>query len=256
MELKKDLLEGIHSIELLNRVGESLILTDDELNISWFNECAGDLLNTVAPHMNLEDADSFLGMNLKSFHRADQIRIIEHGPLPYTSTIHLFQTFSAHIVVDRLPESRGYILTWKDVTDYENELLSGRKLMEELYTPIIGTMIDHTFLAAITGFLSEQRIEHMTGKLLSFAGANQAEYILFDFSEMYSVPDEAVIDKLEQLVQALNLMGTEAICVGLKPGMARQMISRGYGLSIKAFPSFKQGMGYVLKNLGYTLVKS
>ncbi|MBS2969236.1 STAS domain-containing protein [Metabacillus sp. KIGAM252] len=256
MEPKRGFLEGVNTIELLNRVGESLILTDDELNISWFNECARDLLNTVAPHINLADANSFLGVNLKSFHRADQIRIIEHGPLPYTSTIHLFQTFSAHIVVDRLPESRGYILTWKDVTDYEKELLSGRKLMEELYTPIIGTMLDHTFLAAITGFLSEHRIEHMTEKILSFAGANQAEYMLFDFSEMYSVPDEAVIDKLEQLVQALNLMGTEAICVGLKPDMARQMISRGYGLSIKAFPSFKQGISYVWEKLGYTLVKS
>ncbi|AZB43172.1 STAS domain-containing protein [Bacillus sp. FJAT-42376] len=253
--LQKDYILGVNPFELLNSVGEALILTDNELNIIWFNEYSANLLNTIAPHMKLPAGDSFLGMNLKSFHSPEQIDKIENGPLPYTSSIQLFQTFSARIVVDRLPENRGFILTWKDVTDYENELRSGREMMEELYTPIIGTMLERTFLVAVTGFLSEQRIEHMTEKILLFSGKNQAEHMLFDFSEMYSVPDESVIYKLEQLMEALKLMGTEAICVGLKPGMAQQMISRGYGFSTKAFSSFKQGIGYVWKKEGVTLVK-
>ncbi|MGD6815932.1 hypothetical protein [Metabacillus sp. 84] len=256
MEKPKELLQGVNPVGLLNCVGESLILTDGELNIVWFNDSAEKLLNTVAPHMNLPDAASFTGMNLKTFHREEHIHKIENGPLPFSASIQLFRTYSAHIVVDRLPEARGYILTWKDVTHYENELLSGRKMMEELYTPIIGTMLDHTFLVAITGFLSEPRMEHMTTKILSFAGKNQARFILLDFSEMYSVPEEAVVEKLEQLVKALALMGVETICVGLRPQMARQMISRGYGLSLQAFSSFKQGIQYIWNKLGYSLVKS
>ncbi|MTH51975.1 hypothetical protein GKZ89_01045 [Bacillus mangrovi] len=255
MEKQSGFLDGIKPAELLNTVGESVILTDLELNIKWFNHTARDLLNTVVPHIGLSDSGELIGMNLRSFHKKEQIKKIEESPLPYISAIQLFQTFSAQIVLDRLPHDRGYILTWKDVTGYEKELQSGRKLMEELYTPIIGTMLDHTFLAAVTGFLSEQRVEYMTEKILMFAADHKAEHILFDFSEMYAVPDEAVTHKLEQLVKALELMGTEAICVGLKPDMARQITIKGYGLSLKSFSSFKQGIQYVWDKSGYKLVK-
>ncbi len=242
---------------ILNTVGESIIVADTAFNICWFNKSAHHLLKRVGPSVHIHNPDKFIGMNLSRFHGEKQRRILEEGQLPYEAHIKLFNRFSANIYVDAIVNKEGthvgYILTWKDVTEFEDIIQGNTKALQSLYTPIIETTMDCAILVALTGIVTEDRIQHTKDAILVECAKRQAEYVLFDFTGIQEEVDDTVVYHLDQIACALRIMGSEAIFVGLKENIVIQFITKGLTIKVKTFQSFKQGMQFVFEQKGYEL---
>ncbi|WP_223699853.1 STAS domain-containing protein [Sutcliffiella deserti] len=254
-----EMFKEMNVIKLLDSIGESLIFADKNQDIRWFNQPARELLTTIGPYVKMDNPDDFIGINLSLFHGPRQTKIIEEGNFPHKAQIKLFNRFTANIVVDMVHNNTGnltgYILTWKDVTDFEQELLYQQTQLKSLYTPIIGTAIDSVLLVAMTGILSEERMQYTKDAILMACAERKAEYIIFDFTGIVDDFGEAVVFHLDQVAEALKLMGSEAVFVGLNVQFVQEMVKKGLTMQVKTFQSFKQGIQYIWKEKGYKLVK-
>lgn len=139
-------------------------------------------------------------------------------------------------------EQTGFVLTWRDVTEYEDVIEEGKALLEEMYTPIIGTALDSALLIALTGTLTEERMEKMKEKILKEAAERRAEYMIFDFTGISETFDETIAFHLNQIAEGLRLMGTVSIFAGMNPKLVQHITHQGYILNVKTFQSFKQGI--------------
>ncbi|WML48925.1 STAS domain-containing protein [Neobacillus sp. PS3-34] len=144
---------------------------------------------------------------------------MEHGPFPHFANITLFKTYSANIVVDQLigddGERIGYILTWKDVTEYEKKIQETKKQIQELDTPIIPLALDTSILIPVLGTLSKDRLHFMEEKVLTYCSKHEIEFILFDFSGIADELNSEIAFHLQQIHEALVLMGVEPIYIGI-----------------------------------------
>ncbi|MRX74177.1 STAS domain-containing protein [Bacillus lacus] len=245
--------------QLLNSIGENLILANNELNIIWFNSSARKLLQKVGPYVGINNPQDFIGISIKQFHGSSQNEILQNGPFPHKASIQLFNRFAAEINVDIFystdEKKQGYILTWKDVTDYQDEVEAKNKLIEEMSVPIIETSIDTALLVPLSGTLTEQRLYTMREKVLSESSARSAETIIFDFTGIHTSLEENMSHSLNAIVSALKLMGVETIFVGLRPSLAQQIVLGEMDFKVKTFQSFKKCILHIWREKGYTLKK-
>lgn len=259
MTNKTTILENMNVYALLNSIGEGLIFADNDFNIIWFNDTARRILEKIGPYVGMEDPQDFIGYNIQKFHGERQQNILANGPFPHSGQIKLFNRYTAQIVVDRLRDHEnqetGFILTWRDVTEYENVIEEGKALLEEMYTPIIGTALDSALLIALTGTLTEDRMENMKEKILQETSKRHADYIIFDFTGIGETFEETISFHLNQIVEALRMMGTESIFVGLNPKLVQHITLNGIALNVRTFQSFKQGIQFIWKEKGYQLQK-
>lgn len=255
-----DFLQNVNYIHLLDSVGENIILADHEMKIVWFNTKARTMLSVIGKYLEMDDADDFIGKNIANFHDPHVLSILETGRLPYETDMHLFGHFTARLVVDQLKDNSGdkigYIVTWKDITDFKSELKENKKFMEEMYTPIIGTSIPEILLVPLAGSLSEERLENVQEKILNEISRVDAEYILFDFTGILNQTIEMNISyKFKQLMETVKLVGAEPIVVGLNAQIVKNAVLSGVRFDFKTFRSFKEGIEFLWKLKGYSLVK-
>lgn len=256
---KIEMFKGLNVLRLLDSIGESLIFADENQIIRWMNVSAKELLTKIGPFVKINDPKDFIGVNLSMFHGPRQNGILAGETFPHTAHIKLFNRFSAKIVVDKVfseaGDFSGYVLTWKDVSDFQQELEVQQNMLKSLYTPIIGTAIDSVLLVALTGLLTEERMQYTKDAILIACAEKKAEYVIFDFTGIVDDIDDVVVFHLDQIAEALRLMGSEAIFVGLNSQFVQQMIRKGLKVRVKTCQSFKQGVNYVWSKMGYKLVK-
>ena len=147
------------------------------------------------------------------------------------------------------------MLTWKDVTKYEEEINTGQSLMEEMYAPIIRTILPDVLLMPITGSLSEERLYKIKEKALYESSAKQASFMVIDFTCMTSLRDDYIVIELETICQSLALLGTEVIYTGLSTTIVRQLVHQGTIITNKTFATFNQAIHYICQLMGYKLIK-
>lgn len=246
---------------LLNAVGENIFICDNTFTIIFINQYAEQLIRRLSPFTGLLSKEDFIGRNISEFHRSNGSRqrgILENGPFPYTSTI-LFHTYTASIVINTFhfsDDATGYMLTWKDVTDYEEELNKGQSMMEEMYAPIIKTILDDVLLMTITGSLSEDRLQKIKEKALYESSDKQASFMVIDFTGMTSLDEGYIVRDLETISQSLALLGTEVIYTGLSTTLVRQIVSQGTKIKNETFATYNQAIRHICKLKGYQLIKS
>lgn len=259
MKVESFFSQDINTERLLNSVGENLIIADKEFQIIWMNEKAKQLLDTLAPFVNKTNADDFINLNLFSFHNERQIEILKNGPFPHHARIKLFNRFSAEILIDILKstagEDIGIILTWKDVTDIDEERREAKRQLETLYTPIISTALDAVKFVVLSGILTEERLVYTQEKILQACTESESEYVIFDFTGINQVMTENMAFLLNQLATSLKLIGVEPIFSGLNADLVREIVTKGFNIEIKSFLSFQQGINYIWNRMGYKLEK-
>ncbi|WP_059170579.1 PAS domain-containing protein [Bacillus sp. FJAT-27445] len=253
-------LNGISAHYLLNKINENILIANSDYHIVWINDAAKQLLKKIGPFVGIENPEDFIGMSLTRFHGEREQMILEKGQFPHSAQISLFRTFSANIVVDRLDDENGvmigYILTWKDVTEYETAIKEGREQLIELEIPIIPMAIEQIVLVPILGKLDDERLARMELKVLSYCAEHQKESIMFDFSGVSAEINTHIAFRLKQMVNSLRLMGIEPIYIGIRPDMAKTIVNERISLGVKTFQSFNQGIRYMWKKYGYTLVET
>ena len=246
---------------LLNAVGENIFICDEQMSIIFINGYADHLIRRLSPFTGLSSKEEFIGRNIADFHPANgahQKEILSNGPFPFSSTIVLFKKYTAKIVINpfQLADgSKGFILTWKDVTKYEEELTKGQSMMEEMYAPIIKTILDEVLLMPITGSLSEDRLHKIKEKALHESSKQQASYMVIDFTGMTSLKEDYIVKELEIISQSLALLGTEVIYTGLSTTIVREIVSQGTKIKNETFATFNQAIHHICKVKGYHLIK-
>lgn len=246
--------------QLLNAVGENIFICDDQLMIIFINRYADKLIHHLSPFTGLSSKEDYIGRNIAEFDRGGNCKrtILENDSFPNTSRIIFFNKYTAKIAISPFTfnnGSTGYMLTWKDVTDYEEEIHKGHSMMEEMYAPIIKTLLDDVLLMPITGFLSEDRLHKIKEKALYESSDKQASYMVIDFTSVTSLDDEYIVAELEIISQSLALLGTEAIYTGLSTTLVRQIVNQGTKIKNETFATFNQAMHHICKSKGYKLVK-
>ncbi|WP_026693147.1 STAS domain-containing protein [Peribacillus kribbensis] len=254
-----DVLAAMNTYEVLDKIDENIFIADSEFQLVWVNKKAKSLLEVVGPYVQISDPEHFIGMNITHFHSERQNRILEEGPFPHRAQVTLFNRFKANIQVDLIQNGEdkraGFILTWNDVTEYEEAIQEGKELLDEIDTPIIKTVLDSVSLVPIMGKMTEERMESMQKKILFYCPENQITTMIFDFSSFQHSLDPFEVTGLANLVRALKLMGVDPIFVGINARMAQSMTQKQLCFGVPTFNSFRQGMGYLMDKNGYKIVK-
>lgn len=249
----------IDTMQLLDKINENILIADEQFNIVFINQSGKQLMAKIGPYVGFNEPENIIGLNAEQFLGPRQLKIMTVGKFPHSAKFTLFNKFTVQIVVDRLSNFEGsnnsYILTWKDVTEFEETLAESRKQIQVLDMPVIPLSVDAAVLVPIMGKLTEDRLALMEDKVLTHCGQHNNEYVIFDFTGVSDELDGISAFRLQQIINALKLMGVKSIYVGIHPEMARSIVLNGLRIGVPTYNSFVQGIRHVWKATGYELVK-
>ncbi len=100
-----------------------------------------------------------------------------------------------------------------------------RNLVQSLETPTV-EIGDHVLLAPIVGQLDQQRADALLKRLLDVVSARRVRQVVIDVAGVPTF-DTMAAQGLLQTVQALRLIGCEAVITGISPAMAQTITTLG-----------------------------
>ncbi|MFG6495599.1 STAS domain-containing protein [Fictibacillus sp. UD] len=245
--------------DTLNCLEENIFFIDLDLRIAWVNNSGKRLLETLKGHFRLHSAEEIIGTPISTFYKASyQKDMFLNGEFPIDVQLVLFRTYVTRLILKELIVKRqklGYLLTWKDVTEREQEKERTKAMFDELSTPILQTIAEHTLLVPLIGELTLERLETLTTKLLNECLNNQAEYVILDFSGVTTLKDAELGQEIQKLTDSIELMGAKVLYCGFPKDMVKNMVSLGVHTNQPTFVSFRNAIRYVVAELGYRFEK-
>lgn len=131
-------------------------------------------------------------------------------------------------------------------TATQSELLD---LIHELSTPVV-PILSGVLLMPLIGSIDSQRGRQILERLLQEVERQGARVVLMDITGV-PVVDTAVAQMLLQAVQATQLLGGEAVLVGIRPEVAQTLVGLGVDLSgITTRSDLQGGVAYALRRIG------
>jgi integral membrane sensor domain MASE1/anti-anti-sigma regulatory factor len=103
-----------------------------------------------------------------------------------------------------------------------------RELLE-LSTPIV-KIRDQMELVPLIGTLAGVRAEQLLMRLLERVHAERSAVVLFDITGVTEM-DQETVERLQQTIAGLRLLGAQAILTGVRPAIARMMVELGVNLA-------------------------
>ncbi|MBT2759041.1 STAS domain-containing protein [Mesobacillus foraminis] len=133
------------------------------------------------------------------------------------------------------------------------------QLVELAAVPIIPSIIPNTILIPVYGELSPERFQIIMPKILNQANSINTDTAIIDFTAIshQGIDDLAVLGKqLENLTEALNLMGVQVLFVGFSPQFAQELVKSGLDFikELKAFSTFRTALQFLMKKKGLALM--
>lgn len=123
--------------------------------------------------------------------------------------------------------------------------LQAREILE-LSTPVLEVW-DGVLVAPLIGVLDSGRARQLTERVLERIGSTGARHVLLDITGV-SVMDTATARYLVEAIQAMALMGTEAILTGIRPAVAQTLVHVGVDLSrVRTCATLKTGLRMAMK---------
>ena len=243
----------------LNSLGDNIFICDLNFKVVWFNDQAEVLVNSILSYLPIKAPSNLIGRSIDEFHQNPSYqRNILHYHLPYESTITLFDRFAASIVIseykDHVGETIGYLLVWRDVTEKQKELQANKKLVNELSSVIIPTVIDNAILIPLIGTMNEERTEKLVQNTLHYCATNNTDYVLLDFSGLSELDNNSAQVLCETMSRSLDLMGVLVVYVGITKNVVQWLMNLNLDPRIPTFATFRQGINHVIKLEGYSLV--
>ncbi|ARF17081.1 histidine kinase [Sporosarcina sp. P3] len=150
----------------------------------------------------------------------------------------------------------------REITELREQIITYEKTIEDLSAPIIPSIVPETILVPLTGALSVGRFMHIQNKIVQRISANNILTVVFDFTDISTLAVEEnmgyelLSEKINELVNVLQLMGTETIFVGFSPEFAQNLILSNVSnfTQIRAFTNFREGLRYLLDQKGMEIV--
>ncbi len=123
------------------------------------------------------------------------------------------------------------------------------QLIQELSTPVV-PLLEGILLAPLVGSIDSQRGRQILERLMGEVERQRAQVVLVDITGV-PVVDTAVAQMLLQAVQAVRLLGGEAVLVGIRPEVAQTLVGLGVNLQgIVTRANLREGLAYAARRIG------
>ena len=123
-----------------------------------------------------------------------------------------------------------------------------RTIIQELSTPII-PISDSILIMPLIGFIDSARAQQIMEAMLHAVGEHGAQYMIIDITGI-AVVDTAIAQHLIQAARAIQLLGSQAILVGIGPEVAQALIGLGIDFgTIITRATLQAGFAYARRQL-------
>ena len=234
-------------LHTLDSIAENIIVASPSFDLLWMNQYSVNLFSELVDLYHLTSVEDFIGLNMNHFHKHPhkQEKIMRQLKEPHRARITI-----GHIVTDTIitpiqcenEKCQGYIVMLVDVTTRAEECEKREKLLQSLEVPIIHIW-DKTIALPLIGEINHERAEHLITKVLKKCSEANIAYVLVDVSGMTGFQEDAA-EHIQKLHDALRLMGTTCIMVGVTPKLALSIWK--IGLQIKTYQDAHAGLRYIL----------
>ncbi len=134
----------------------------------------------------------------------------------------------------------------------ENALFAQEQALRETSTPIT-EIWDGVLTLPIIGALDSSRTMMVREALLGRIAKDHARAVVMDLTGVKNI-DSQVSHHLIQMVRAIQLMGSEAIITGIRPEIARALISLNIDMSdVTTRASLSDGLKEAFRRMGITV---
>jgi rsbT co-antagonist protein RsbR len=123
----------------------------------------------------------------------------------------------------------------------ENE--QQRQTIRELTTPVF-PVSPVTLVMPLIGALDSGRLSELQTRALQAVEGKSSRYLVLDITSVVEV-DSQVAQGLMRVVQAVQLLGAEAILVGIRPEVAHAIVGRGLDLQIRTFSDLQSSLSAI-----------
>lgn len=144
----------------------------------------------------------------------------------------------------------------EEIARLKEKVKEYERLIDELSTPIIPSVIPGTILMPLTGALNETRLDDIKTRVLFSIQKQKADTVLIDFTGISHLEVETVglpylIHQIGEIQAGLKLMGVETIFVGFSPKFAHDIITSGVDTSrFITHATFRDGLRFLMKKKG------
>jgi rsbT co-antagonist protein RsbR len=144
----------------------------------------------------------------------------------------------------------------EEILQLKDRIKECERLIDELSTPIIPSIIPDTMLVPLTGTLNEKRIDNIKNKVLFSIQKQKADTVVIDFTgishlEVEDLGMQNLIYQITEIQIGLKLMGVETIFVGFSPNFAQEIVLSGVDTSqFITHATFRDGLKYLMGKKG------
>ncbi|PKG22957.1 STAS domain-containing protein [Niallia nealsonii] len=150
-------------------------------------------------------------------------------------------------------KEQKYIQELEEQVDNRTKELTS--LVKTLSTPVL-PVLQGVLVIPLVGKFNDERMEDLMQKALFEFTKQRANYLLLDLTAINGF-DEYVVDRLQKLVKAVELVGGKCILVGISASFSLQIIQSGVNLKdIPSFSTLEQGVEFALEQTGFELIKA
>jgi len=172
------------------------------------------------------------------------------------SDLEFLEAIASQIVVS-IEKARFFEETQRALQEVQEANEQQRRLFDivrELSTPLV-PITEGILVLPLVGTIDSQRAQQIMDVLLSGIADRRAKVVILDITGV-PVVDTSVANYLLQATQAVRLLGSECILVGITPEVAQTVVGLGVELQgLITRSDLQGGVEYGLKLLGQRIVK-
>jgi rsbT co-antagonist protein RsbR len=177
---------------------------------------------------------------------ADAHRDLELANTALNETNSALETRVAERTADLQQREQALQQTLSELHETLDQLRSSQETIREMSVPILP--LGHGALVMpLVGALDGERLHLALSHALRMVEQTAARYVILDITAV-PVVDTHVARGIIAVVQALRLLGAEALIVGIRPEVAQTIVGLGIQLdSVVTHASLQSGIDYVLR---------
>jgi anti-anti-sigma factor len=129
------------------------------------------------------------------------------------------------------------------------DLRASQQAVRELSAPVI-PVLPGVLVAPLIGTLDGARAAELTGNVLAMVQRERAHHVIFDITGVPLV-DTHVAQVLLQTTTAVQLLGAQALLVGIRPEVAQTMVALNLDMgALRSYSNLREAIGALLASRG------
>ena len=113
---------------------------------------------------------------------------------------------------------------------------------------------DNLIAFPLQGVLDTYRMAKFTEEMLDAITRHQARVVIVDLTAIPTM-DTATCHRLIQAIEAVRLMGSEAVVTGISPSVASIIVKLEVGLKARTLRELREGINYAFRVMGLKVVE-